>query len=147
MNTTDTAAPFITSRFWQVDPSSNTVRQTGVEADEDFLIHRVEYFEDVYNLSTTDLLQIKPADFNNLPLGAVTLVRSHSVPFYGDHYAIITGELHNTSRGLRPHVDVILAPHANRILDLYDSPGKSGAVVLLLSGTTKKLFNTFHNRF
>jgi hypothetical protein len=146
MNTTDTAAPFMVAHFWQVDPASKTVRQTGIEADEHFLTHRVEYFEDVHNLSTVHVDQISPEEFNRLPLGAVTLVRSHSVPFYGDHFAIITGELHDTTRGMRPYVDVILAPHANRLLDLYDTR-KTGVVVLLLRPAVTKQFNTFHNRF
>lgn len=81
-----------------------------------------EYFEDVHALALSDLKPITPQEGIYLPIGSVILVRSANVPDYGDHYLVITGRPINKPHGLRPQDEVIVAPHAAPLLDVYKYP-------------------------
>jgi hypothetical protein len=81
-----------------------------------------EYFEDVHSLQLAHLKPITPQEGIYLPIGSVVLVRSANVPDYGDHYIVITGRPINKPHGLRPQDEVISAPNARRLLDVYSYP-------------------------
>lgn len=81
-----------------------------------------EYFEDVAGLTLADLTPLTPQTAIYLPIGSVVLVRSANVPDYGDHYIVITGRPTLKPHGLRPEDEVIHAPHAAKILDVYSFP-------------------------
>lgn len=104
---------------------------------------KVEYFEDVHNLTFKDVFPIDTKQAMYLQKGDVVLVRSSNVPDYADHYIIVTGPVVEKPWGRRVQEEVIQAPHAT-ILDFYAENDYDGVTLLQLHPDTKKRFLEFH---
>lgn len=103
----------------------------------------VEYFEDVHGLTFKDVLPTTGKDAMYARIGDVLLVRSSNVPYFDDHYIVITGAPVMKEHGLRPQDVAIPAPHAT-ILDFYAESSYNGLTLLKLRDEVAQRFREFH---
>lgn len=103
----------------------------------------VKYFEDIFHFEDGDFDQLTAQQgIEKLLIGDVALVRSENIPFYGDHYIVITGKPILKPHGLRPQDVAIPAPHAADILDMYEPI--MGLTLLKLDDFAADAFRRYH---
>lgn len=102
-----------------------------------------EYFEDFYSIDPEKVRQITSFEAMYLQKGDVVLVRSSNVPWYGDHYIIVTGPVVQKAHGNRVQETTIAAPHTNFLLNQYDT--FDGLVLLKLGKSATEAFYKFHD--
>lgn len=99
----------------------------------------VEGFDEKIKLTTSDVERVTGQQALYSQIGDVILVRSSNVPYFGDHYIVITGHPVMKPHGLRPQ-DVAIPSTNSQLLDKYN-----GELVLLkLKDAAKKEFYDFH---
>lgn len=104
---------------------------------------KVEYFDHKFRMKMDDVKQISAHDGMYLRKGDVVLVRSSSVPEYGDHYIVITGPSIMKEHGMRPQERAIYAPDGSCLLDLFEPV--NGLTLLKLGAEAKVAFHQFHD--
>lgn len=104
---------------------------------------KVEYFDHKFHMKMDDVKQISAHDGMYLRKGDVVLVRSASVPEYGDHYIVITGPSIMKEHGMRPQERAIYAPDGSCLLDLFEPV--NGLTLLKLGEKAKAAFHEFHD--
>lgn len=104
---------------------------------------KVENFEDVFPLKESDVTRITAKEGLYSRIGDVILVRSTNVPYFGDHFIVITGKPVMKDHGLRPEDVAIPALQNNHLLNQYDI-NETGLVLLRLNGIAREEFLEFH---
>lgn len=103
----------------------------------------VEHFEDNYILMPEDFEPITAQQGMYSKIGDVILVRSSNVPYFGDHYIIITGHPVMKEHGLRPQDVAIKAKSNNTELLNYMDSG-NGLTLLRMNEKMRERFFNFH---
>lgn len=102
----------------------------------------VEHFDDLDN---GDVQQIPNTAANTqLHPGDVVLVRSENVPWYGDHFMVVTGGPTLKEHGLRPaEFSFSAGPSMSELLDSY-RPLQMGVILLKLNNDAAEYVREFH---
>lgn len=103
----------------------------------------LETFEEVFHLTPAYLSAISFEDYLRLQPGQVALVRSENVPYFQDHYLVVTGGVTTKPHGQRLRNITIPAPKTTHLLDFWES--HNGLTILQLSPYAQKRFHEFHN--
>jgi hypothetical protein len=110
---------------------------------------KVQYFEDVHDITDTDLTRLTLEQALKLKPGAVMLVRSKSVPYFGDHFVAIVGGMVMKPHGLRQKDVAIIAKNQySHLLDNhseFDSFKDADTVLLQLNDELAREFFHYHN--
>jgi hypothetical protein len=100
-------------------------------------------FDDVYDLSMSDVARITTEHAMHLQAMDVLLVRSRSVPTLGDHYVVIMGHSVVKDHGIRPQTAVFPAMPNSPLLDVFDGPNEK----VILLRLNKQAQNDFLNHY
>lgn len=100
----------------------------------------VEYFDQAYDIRGK-VRQITSREAHSSKPGDVLLIRSTNVPFYKDHFVVITGGLIEKPHGIRPQDHAVPASDKS-ILNEYEA--QMGLTILKLNDEACKAFMNFH---
>ena len=105
----------------------------------------VQYIDSIYPTREGDVTRINAQQALHSKIGDVILVRSTNVPFYGDHYIIITGRPVMKRHGMRPQ-DIAIPVGADGVTHklLDENPPLMGVSLLKLSDEAAERFLSYH---
>lgn len=92
-------------------------------------------YDQVKSLTTQEAMYARRSD--------VLLIRSKSLPSFGDHYVVITGHAVQKDHGVRPQMAMFPAMQNSPLLDMFDGPNQNAVILKLNNEATQEFLNFY----